>query len=129
MLLGQLVDALHRVTRGELVLDPDLVLALVTRQRARDPLQELTEREQAVLTLMAEGRSNAGIAARLYLSPKTVERNVATVFDKLGLPGQRRQPPGPGRHRLPAGPARAVGRTRDRSEIYDLTDRRDAVRA
>jgi DNA-binding NarL/FixJ family response regulator len=83
---GQLVDALHRVTRGELVLDPDLVRALVTRHRIRDPLRELTERERAVLTLMAEGRSNTGIAARLYLSPKTVERNVAAVFDKLGLP-------------------------------------------
>jgi DNA-binding NarL/FixJ family response regulator len=83
---GQLVDALHRVTRGELVLDPDLVRALVTRQRTRDPLHQLTERERAVLTLMAEGRSNTGIAGRLYLSPKTVERNVAAVFDKLGLP-------------------------------------------
>ena len=83
---GQLIDALHRVAGGELVLDPDLVRALVTRQRARDPLQQLTERERAVLTLMAEGRSNTGIAARLYLSPKTVERNVAAVFDKLGLP-------------------------------------------
>ena len=68
------------------MLDPDLVRALVTRQRTRDPLHQLSERERAVLTLMAEGRSNAGIAARLYLSPKTVERNVAAVFDKLGLP-------------------------------------------
>jgi DNA-binding NarL/FixJ family response regulator len=68
------------------VLDPDLVRALVTRQRTRDPLRELSERERAVLTLMAEGRSNTGIAARLYLSPKTVERNVAAVFGKLGLP-------------------------------------------
>ena len=83
---GQLTDALHRVTSGELVLDPELVRALVARRRAADPLQRLSERERAVLTLMAEGRSNAGIAARLYLSPKSVERNVAAVFDKLGLP-------------------------------------------
>ncbi len=83
---GQLVDALQRVTRGELVIDPDLVRALVSRRRARDPLQMLTERERVVLTLMAEGRSNAGIAGRLYLSPKSVERNVAAVFDKLDLP-------------------------------------------
>jgi DNA-binding NarL/FixJ family response regulator len=83
---GQLTDALHRVASGELVLDPDLVRALVTRRRTVDPLQRLSERERAVLTLMAEGRSNAGIAARLYLSPKSVERNVAAVFDKLGLP-------------------------------------------
>ena len=83
---AQLTDALHRVTRGELVLDPDLVRALVTRRRAADPLQRLSDRERAVLTLMAEGHSNAGIAARLYLSPKSVERNVAVVFDKLGLP-------------------------------------------
>jgi DNA-binding NarL/FixJ family response regulator len=83
---GQLVDALDRVTRGELVLDPDLVRALVTRRRICDPLLQLTERERAVLTLMAEGRSNTGIAGRLYVSPKTVERTVAAVFDKLGLP-------------------------------------------
>jgi DNA-binding NarL/FixJ family response regulator len=83
---GQLTDALQRVTSGELVLDPDLVRALVTRRRAADPLEQLTDRERAVLTLMAEGRSNAGIAGRLYLSPKSVERHVAAVFDKLGLP-------------------------------------------
>ena len=83
---GQLIDALHRVSLGELVLDPDLVRALVARRRTHDPLRELSGRERAVLTLMAEGRSNAGIAARLYLSPKTVERNVAAIFDKLGLP-------------------------------------------
>ena len=83
---GQLTDALHRVASGELVLDPDLVRALVTRRRTVDPLQRLSERERAVLTLMAEGRSNTGIAARLYLSPKSVERNVAAVFEKLGLP-------------------------------------------
>jgi len=82
----QLTDALHRVTRGELVLDPELVRALVVRPRTADPLQRLSDRERGVLTLMAEGRYNAGIAARLYLSPKTVERHVAAVFDKLGLP-------------------------------------------
>ena len=82
----QLTDALHRVTRGELVLDPELVRALVVRPRTADPLQRLSDRERGVLTLMAEGRSNAGIAARLYLSPKTVERHVAAVFDKLGQP-------------------------------------------
>ena len=83
---GQLIDALHQVTRGEFVLDPHLVRALVARQRTRDPLQLLSDRERAVLMLMAEGRSNAGIAGRLYLSPKSVERHVAAVFDKLGLP-------------------------------------------
>jgi len=83
---AQLTDALHRVAGGELVLDPDLVRALVTRRRAVDPLQRLSDRERSVLTLMAEGRSNAGIAGRLYLSPKSVERHVAAVFDKLGLP-------------------------------------------
>ena len=83
---AQLTDALHRVTHGELVLDPDLVRALVTRRRAVDPLQRLSDRERAVLALMAEGRSNAGIAARLYLSPKSVERHVAAVFEKLDLP-------------------------------------------
>jgi DNA-binding NarL/FixJ family response regulator len=58
----------------------DRVAALV------DPLQRLSDRERAALTLMAEGRSNVGIAGRLYLSPKSVERHVAGVFDKLGLP-------------------------------------------
>jgi DNA-binding NarL/FixJ family response regulator len=82
----QLTDALHRVTHGELVLDPELVRALVARRRTVDPLQRLSDRERSVLTLMAEGRSNTGIAARLYLSPKSVERHVAAVFDKLGLP-------------------------------------------
>src|SRR5262249_36008327 len=82
----QLTDALHRVSRGELVLDPDLVRALVTRRRAADPLQRLSERERAVLTLMAEGRSNAGIAARLYLSPKSAARNAAASSDKPGPP-------------------------------------------
>ena len=82
----QLTDALHRVTSGELVLDPELVRALVVRPRTADPLQRLSDRERAVLSLLAVGRSNAGIAARLYLSPKSVERHVAAVFDKLGLP-------------------------------------------
>ena len=82
----QLTDALHRVTRGELVLDPELVRALVVRPRTADPLQRLSDGDRGVRTLLAEGRSNAGIAARLYLSPKTVERHVAAVFDKLGLP-------------------------------------------
>ena len=85
MLLGQLVDALHRVTRGELVLDPDLVRALVTRQRARDPLQELTEREQAVLTLLASGLSNAELGAQLYRSEPTIKTHLSSIFRKLGV--------------------------------------------
>src|SRR5262249_44719450 len=107
-----------------LVLDPDLVRALVARRRAADPLQRLSERERAVLTLMAEGRSNAGIAARLYLSPKSVERNVAAVFDKLGLPpdsdDNRRVLAVIAFLRAPAGPAR-------RAQTWPPHERRPAA--
>ncbi|MFL5950274.1 MAG: response regulator transcription factor, partial [Gaiellaceae bacterium] len=57
----------------------------LSRRRQHDPLAELTDREREVLTLMAEGRSNQGIAERLYLSPKTVETHVHRIFTKLGL--------------------------------------------
>jgi DNA-binding NarL/FixJ family response regulator len=75
---------------------------LVTRRRTSDPLQRLTDRDGAVLPLMAEGRSNAGIAGRLYLSPKGVERHISAGFDRARPAArQRRQSPGPGRHGLP----------------------------
>lgn len=86
---SQVIEALGRVIAGELVLDPELVAELLGRRRTVDPLDALTSRERDVLTLMAEGRSNAGIANLLFLSPKTVERYVAQIFDKLSLAAEQ----------------------------------------
>jgi DNA-binding NarL/FixJ family response regulator len=80
-----LVDALHRVSSGETVIDPDIVTALITQQRRASQLDPLTDRERDVLRLLAEGRSNTGIGSVLHLSAKTVEAHVASVFAKLGL--------------------------------------------
>lgn len=80
-----LVDALQRVSEGESVLDPTIVRRLISRPRERGPLAELTEREREVLGLIAEGHSNQAIAARLFLSLKTVETHIRQIFMKLGL--------------------------------------------
>ncbi|MGH3879234.1 MAG: response regulator transcription factor [Actinophytocola sp.] len=83
--LDELTDAVRRVAVGGLVVDPSVVAQLVGRKRTRSPLDELTGREREVLQVMAEGRSNQAICQRLYLSPKTVEGYVRSVFTKLGL--------------------------------------------
>jgi DNA-binding NarL/FixJ family response regulator len=83
--LDELTDAVRRVAVGGLVVDPSVVAQLVGRKRTRSPLDELTGREREVLHVMAEGRSNQAICQRLYLSPKTVEGYVRSVFTKLGL--------------------------------------------
>jgi DNA-binding NarL/FixJ family response regulator len=83
--LDELTDAVRRVAVGGLVVDPSVVAQLVGRKRSRSPLDELTGREREVLQVMAEGRSNQAICQRLYLSPKTVEGYVRSVFTKLGL--------------------------------------------
>jgi DNA-binding NarL/FixJ family response regulator len=80
-----LADALRRIHEGECVVDPTIVSRLVKRRRQHGPLDALTDRERAVLTLMGEGRTNRGIAEELLLSPKTVENHVGHIFDKLGL--------------------------------------------
>jgi DNA-binding NarL/FixJ family response regulator len=80
-----LVDALKRIVEGECVLDPTIVAMLVRRPRDPDPLAELTEREQEVLALIAEGRSNRAIAELLVLSPKTIETHIGQILLKLGL--------------------------------------------
>jgi serine/threonine-protein kinase len=80
-----LVDSLRRVCAGECVVDPLVISRLLARARTVDPLAALTEREREVLSEMAEGRSNSGVAARLYLSEKTVETHVSRIFFKLGL--------------------------------------------
>jgi DNA-binding NarL/FixJ family response regulator len=80
------VEAVRRVAAGESVLDPEVVAHLLGRRSDRPtPLDELTERERAVLEEMAEGRSNAAIARRLFLSDRAVERHVTAIFAKLGL--------------------------------------------
>lgn len=80
-----LIDALRRITDGETVIDPTIVSRLVGRQRRADPLAELTPREREVLALVAEGLSNGAIAARLFITPRTVEAHVKQVFQKLRL--------------------------------------------
>jgi DNA-binding NarL/FixJ family response regulator len=79
-----LLDALFRLARGEVVIDPELVNELLHRRRPA--LDELTQRERQILSLMAEGLTDRGIAERLWLSPKTVETHVRHVLQKLGLP-------------------------------------------
>ena len=79
-------DALRRVRAGECVIDPAIISQLLSRRRKRGPLDELTEREREILSLMAEGHSNQAICSRLVISPRTVESHVRTVFMKLGLP-------------------------------------------
>jgi DNA-binding NarL/FixJ family response regulator len=84
--LDQLLDALRRVVAGECVIDPTIVKELIDRSRVSDPLGELTSREREILGLLAEGRSNQGICQALWLSPKTVETHIRSVFGKLGIP-------------------------------------------
>jgi DNA-binding NarL/FixJ family response regulator len=83
--VDELVDAIHRIAKGGSVIDRDVVAQLVARRRIHNPLDELSEREREVLRLMAEGRSNQGIGEHLFLSPRTVESHVASIFAKLGL--------------------------------------------
>jgi DNA-binding NarL/FixJ family response regulator len=80
-----LTDALGRLREGESVVDPRIVSRLVSRAHLASRLDELTEREREVLTLIAEGRSTRGICERLFLSPKTVEAHVKHIFMKLGI--------------------------------------------
>ncbi|MFF7189839.1 response regulator [Streptomyces sp. NPDC008222] len=80
-----LVDAVQRVVSGESALDPDVIASLVGRKRISDPLENLTPKEREVLALMAEGHSNAGIAAKLFVTVPAVERHVTGIFSKLGL--------------------------------------------
>lgn len=80
-----LVDAIERVARHETVVEPEVVRRLLDRRRPTTPLDELTEREREVLAAMAEGRSNQGIADTLYMSAKTVETHIRSIFTKLDL--------------------------------------------
>lgn len=79
------LDAARRVAGGGSALDPDVVATLLAPAAGADPLTALTAREREVLGLMAEGRANAGIAQRLWLTEKTVETHVRSILGKLGL--------------------------------------------
>ncbi len=84
--VAELADAVRRVGSGGCVVDPHVVSRLLGRKRPASGLDRLSERERAVLALMAEGRSNHSIAQRLFMSEKTVESHVRTIFTKLDLP-------------------------------------------
>ncbi|MFN0281916.1 MAG: response regulator [Kineosporiaceae bacterium] len=83
--IAVLIDTLRRVTEGECVIDPTIVARLMRRRRADSPLTRLTPREHDILALMAQGRSNSGIAGQLGISERTVEAACAQLFRKLDL--------------------------------------------
>jgi len=82
----EFADAVRRVGDGGSALDPTIVSQLVGRRRGDDPIDQLTPREREVLGLMAEGRSNSGIAERLVVTERAVEKHVTSIFGKLRLP-------------------------------------------
>jgi DNA-binding NarL/FixJ family response regulator len=83
--IDDFLQSVHRVADGGTAIDPDVVSQLLGRRREHDPLDDLTTREREILALMAEGRSNRGICQKLFLSPKTVESHVHSIFLKLGV--------------------------------------------
>ena len=83
--LEDFADAIRRVAAGGSVLDPTIVSQLLGKRRAAGPLDDVTPREREVLELMAEGRSNQGIAERLDISERAVQKHVTAIFDKLGI--------------------------------------------
>jgi DNA-binding NarL/FixJ family response regulator len=83
--VDEFVDTLDRIARGASVIDPALVQELVGARHRNDPLAELSSREREVLSLMAEGRSNAGIARRLFVTEGTVEKHVRSILTKLPI--------------------------------------------
>jgi DNA-binding NarL/FixJ family response regulator len=83
--IATVVDALRRISEGETVIDPTIVSRLLGRRRREDPTAQLTDREREVLALVAEGMSNRAIAARLFVTERTVEAHVTQIFQKLGL--------------------------------------------
>ena len=84
--VGDFVGAVPRVAAGGTALDPEVVSQLLGASRRTDGLDRLTPREREVLALMAEGRSNAAIAAALVVTPRAVEKHIGNIFDKLDLP-------------------------------------------
>ena len=84
--VNDFVDTVGRIANGASVVDPALVAELVSARRRDDPLAALSDREREVLTLMAEGLSNAGIAKRIWVTEGTVEKHVRSILNKLDLP-------------------------------------------
>jgi DNA-binding NarL/FixJ family response regulator len=84
--IDEFLESIDRLYRGGSVVDPSLVLELLAARTADDPLEGVTSREREVLGLMAEGRTNAGIARRLWVTEGTVEKHVHSIFVKLRLP-------------------------------------------
>jgi len=85
--VSEFVETLERIVKGGSVVDPALIQELVAARRVDDPLDVLTARESEVLSLMAEGRSNVGIAHQLFVSEGTIEKHVHSILMKLDLPG------------------------------------------
>jgi DNA-binding NarL/FixJ family response regulator len=83
--VGDFLETLERIAGGGSVIDPELVMQLITARQSQDPLSDLTPREREVLRLMAEGRSNAGIARLLVVTEATVEKHVHNILAKLRL--------------------------------------------
>jgi len=84
--IDEFIETLRRVVKGGAVVDPALVQELIATRRAHDPLEELSPREREVLELMAEGRTNSGIARQLYVTEGTVEKHVHSILMKLRIP-------------------------------------------
>jgi DNA-binding NarL/FixJ family response regulator len=84
--IGQFLDAVRRVGAGGTAMDPEVISQLLARNAGNEPLSQLTPREREVLGLMAEGRSNAAIAGRLFITEKAVSKHTNNIFSKLGLP-------------------------------------------
>jgi DNA-binding NarL/FixJ family response regulator len=84
--VADFIDTMERIANGASVVDPALVQELVSARRRDDPLGVLSARERDVLALMAEGRTNAGIARRLWITEPTVEKHVSSILTKLSLP-------------------------------------------
>ena len=83
--LDDFLDALQRIASGGSALDPEVVTRLISMNSAQEPMHTLTSRERDVLSLMAQGHTNAGIARRLFLSQRTVETHIASLLAKLGI--------------------------------------------
>jgi DNA-binding NarL/FixJ family response regulator len=84
--VNQFIDAVRQVAAGGTAMDPEVIGQLLTRRSADAPIATLTPREREVLSLMAEGRSNAAIAARLFVTEKAVSKHTNSIFSRLGLP-------------------------------------------
>jgi serine/threonine-protein kinase PknK len=84
--VDEFIDTLGRIVKGAAVVDPGLIQELIAARRVRDPLEALSPREREVLVLMAEGRSNSGIARRIWVTEGTVEKHVRSILMKLRIP-------------------------------------------